>query len=43
MISPHELLIAATALAQGHALATLNQREFARGRSALIALTDSRH
>ena len=30
MIGPHDLLIGATALAQGHALATLNQREFSR-------------
>jgi len=30
VIGPHDLLIAATALARGHALATINQREFAR-------------
>jgi tRNA(fMet)-specific endonuclease VapC len=30
MIGPHDLLIAATALAQGHALVTVNQREFGR-------------
>jgi predicted nucleic acid-binding protein len=30
VIGPHDLLIAATALAQGHALVTLNQREFGR-------------
>jgi predicted nucleic acid-binding protein len=30
MIGPHDLLVAATALAHGYALATLNQREFAR-------------
>jgi tRNA(fMet)-specific endonuclease VapC len=30
VIGPHDLLIAATALAQGHALVTLNQREFSR-------------
>jgi predicted nucleic acid-binding protein len=30
MIGPHDLLVAATALAGGHALATLNRREFAR-------------
>lgn len=30
MIGPHDLLIAATALARGEALATLNHREFAR-------------
>jgi predicted nucleic acid-binding protein len=30
MIGPHDLLIAATALAQGHELATLNRAEFAR-------------
>ncbi len=30
MIGPHDLLIGATALAQGRALATLNQREFSR-------------
>ena len=29
-IGPHDLLIAATALAQGFVLATLNQREFGR-------------
>ena len=30
VIGPHDLLIAATALAHGHALATVNQREFSR-------------
>jgi len=30
IIGPHELLVAATALARGYALATLNRREFAR-------------
>lgn len=30
MIGPHDLLIGATALAQGHAVATLNTREFTR-------------
>jgi tRNA(fMet)-specific endonuclease VapC len=30
MVGPHDLLIAATALAQGHALVTVNQREFGR-------------
>lgn len=30
MIGPHDLLIGATALAQGHAMATLNQRELSR-------------
>lgn len=30
MIGPHDLLVAATALAHGHAIATLNRREFAR-------------
>jgi tRNA(fMet)-specific endonuclease VapC len=30
MIGPHDLLVGATALAHGHALATLNRREFAR-------------
>ena len=30
IIGPHDLLIAATALAHGQALATLNHREFAR-------------
>jgi tRNA(fMet)-specific endonuclease VapC len=30
VIGPHDLLVAATALAHGHALATLNRREFAR-------------
>lgn len=29
-IGPHDLLIGATALARGHAVATLNQREFSR-------------
>ncbi|MEK7668293.1 MAG: type II toxin-antitoxin system VapC family toxin [Gemmatimonadota bacterium] len=29
-IGPHDMLIAATALAQGHALVTMNQREFSR-------------
>ncbi len=29
-IGPHDLLIGATALAQGHVLATLNEREFRR-------------
>lgn len=29
-IGPHDLIIAATALAQGHAVATINAREFAR-------------
>lgn len=30
VIGPHDLLIAATALAQGHALVTTNEREFGR-------------
>jgi predicted nucleic acid-binding protein len=30
MIGPHDLLIGATALAQGHLLATLNRKEFSR-------------
>ncbi len=30
MIGPHDLLIGATALAQGHSLATLNTKEFGR-------------
>ena len=30
MIGPHDLMIGATALAQGHGLATLNAREFNR-------------
>lgn len=30
LIGPHDLLIGATALAQGHGLATLNQAEFTR-------------
>lgn len=30
MIGPHDLLVGATALAHGHALATLNRREFRR-------------
>ena len=30
MIGPHDLLVGATALAHGHALATLNRREFGR-------------
>ena len=32
VIGPHDLLIGATALAQGYALATLNRREFAQVR-----------
>lgn len=32
MIGPHDLLIGATALAHGHALATLNRREFSQVR-----------
>lgn len=39
MIGPHDLLIGATALAQGRALATLNQREFGRVRGLrLVAI-----
>jgi len=39
MIGPHDLLIGATALARGHALATLNQREFGRVRGLrLVAI-----
>lgn len=30
MIGPHDLLIGATALAQGHQLATLNRKDFSR-------------
>jgi predicted nucleic acid-binding protein len=30
MIGPHDLLIGATALAQGHRLATLNRQDFSR-------------
>jgi tRNA(fMet)-specific endonuclease VapC len=30
LIGPHDLIISATALARGHALATLNRREFSR-------------
>jgi predicted nucleic acid-binding protein len=30
VIGPHDMLIAATALARGHAVGTLNQREFQR-------------
>src|SRR5207244_12159652 len=30
MIGPHDLLVGATALAHGHALVTLNRREFRR-------------
>lgn len=30
IIGPHDMMIAATALAEGHSLATLNQDEFAR-------------
>jgi predicted nucleic acid-binding protein len=30
LIGPHDMLVGATALAQGYSLATLNQREFSR-------------
>ena len=30
VIGPHDLLVGATALAHGHAVATLNQRDFKR-------------
>ena len=30
LIGPHDMLVGATAVAQGYALATVNQREFAR-------------
>jgi tRNA(fMet)-specific endonuclease VapC len=37
IIGPHDMLIAATALAHGHTLATLNEREFARVRGLRLA------
>jgi tRNA(fMet)-specific endonuclease VapC len=39
-IGPHDLLIAATALAQGHALVTINQREFGRVPGLRLVATD---
>jgi tRNA(fMet)-specific endonuclease VapC len=39
-IGPHDLLIAATALAQGHALVTVNQREFGRVPGLRLIATD---
>jgi tRNA(fMet)-specific endonuclease VapC len=39
-IGPHDLLIAATALAQGHALATVNQRGFSRVPGLRLAATE---
>lgn len=41
MIGPHDLQIAATALHHGHAVATLNQKEF--GRVSGIRLVDVTH
>lgn len=40
-IGPHDLLIAATALAQGHALVTTNQREFGRVPGLRLVAIDS--
>jgi tRNA(fMet)-specific endonuclease VapC len=39
-IGPHDRLIAATALAQGHALVTINQREFSRVPGLRLVATD---
>ena len=41
MIGPHDLLIAATALARGHSLATTNQREFSRVPGLRLVAVDS--
>lgn len=41
VIGPHDLLIAATALARGEALATLNQREFSRVAGLRLVALDS--
>ena len=41
MIGPHDLLIAATALAQGHSLVTTNQREFRRVPGLRLVAIDS--
>jgi len=41
MIGPHDLLIAATALAQGHSLVTTNQREFHRVPGLRLVAIDS--
>ena len=40
MIGPHDLLIGATALAQGHAVATLNAGEFSRVRGLRLIAID---
>jgi len=40
MIGPHDLLIAATALAQGHALVTINQREFSHVQGLRLVATE---
>ena len=39
-IGPHDLLIAATALAHGHALVTFNQREFSRAPGLRLVATE---
>lgn len=39
-IGPHDMLIAATALAHGHAVATLDRRAFARVRGLQLAAVD---
>lgn len=39
-IGPHDMLVGATALARGHALATLNRREFARIKGLVLVPTD---
>ncbi len=40
VIGPHDLMIAATALAHGHALATLNRREFGQVRGLRLMPVD---
>jgi len=40
VIGPHDLLIAATALAHGHALVTFNQREFSRAPGLRLVATE---
>lgn len=41
VIGPHDLLIAATALAQGHSLVTMNEREFSRVPGLRLVATES--
>ena len=40
LISPYDMLVGATAIAQGYALATLNRREFARAPGLRLVTTD---